>query len=249
MNELVVFDEVIATLAEYKAKNEKLVFDYADPEGEKAARSHINKLRKVKTKISDVHKEAKADALAFGRALDGKKRELTGKVDGMIAVHQEPLDAIKAEMVAKAMEKVRIIEEAEAKRLAELEAREAKVREAEEKVIAEKVEAEQRIAAEQARADQVEREKRIAEEAAERAKIQAEQKAKADAEAKELAEIRCKEEAEATENKRIANKKHREAIENDICNSFTAMGFNPDATYSIVEALKNDRIPHVSIKY
>ena len=238
MNELVVFDEVAATLAKYKAENEKLVFDYADPEGEKQARSHIAKLRKAKTKISDVHKDAKAEALEVCRALDGKKRELIGEVEGMIAVHKEPLDAIEAEKQAVIDAEKAQLEAEEVKRLADLEARESAVREAEEKIDAEK-----------ARVERAEREKRIADEAAERAKIQAEQKAKAEADAKELAEKRRKEVEEAAEQKRIANKKHRKVIEDDIHYSLTELGL--DATYvdTFLEALKENRIPHVSINY
>ena len=101
MNELVVFNEVVATLAEYKDANEKMVFDYRDSDGEKQARSHIAKLRKVKTKISDIHRDAKADALAVCKSLDTKKRELTGEVEEMIAVHKDPLDVIAAEKQAE----------------------------------------------------------------------------------------------------------------------------------------------------
>ena len=119
MNELAVFDEVAATIAEYKAENEKLVFDYASKEGAKEAKSHITKLRKVKTKISEVHKEAKAEALAFGRRLDAKKNEYTGEVDEMIKFHKDPLDVIEADATAKAMAKQREYADAEAKRIAE----------------------------------------------------------------------------------------------------------------------------------
>ena len=167
MKELVVFNEVTAIIAKAKADNEKLVFVYTDPDGEKAARSHIANLRKVKTKISDVHKDAKAEALALGRKLDSKKRELIGEVDSMIAVHKDPLDAIDAEKQVVIDAEKKRLEDEEAKRQADLDAREAAVKEKEEKFAAEKAEA--------ARA---EREKHIAEEAAATAKAQAEQKAK-----------------------------------------------------------------------
>ena len=238
MNELVVFDELTATLAEYKVENEKLVFAYDTPEGEKDARSHIAKLRKVKTKISDVHKQAKADALAVCNALDGKKRELIGEVEGMIAVHKDPLDAIEAERQAVIDAEKKRLEEEEAKRLADIEARESAVREAEEKILREKTEAER-----------VEREKHIAEEAAERARIQAEQKAKAEADAKELAEKKRKEAEDAAEQKRIANKKHRKQIEDDIHYSLTEMGIDECFVDTFLQALMENRIPHVSINY
>lgn len=239
MNELVVFDEVSATLAEYKVENEKLVFDYEDPEGEKQARSHIAKLRKVKTKISDVHKEAKAEALALGKKLDGKKRELIGEVDGMIAIHKDPLDAIEAEKQAVIDAETKRLEEEEAKRLAEIEAREAAVREAEE-----------RIATEKARVDQAEREKRIADESAETAAAFARQEARNEANAKELYEKKRKENEEAAEKKRIENKKHRKKIEDKAHFGLTETGHlgNVEAS-EVLKAIMENRIPHVSINY
>jgi len=238
MNELVVFDEVAAIIAKYKVENENLLFDYRDPEGEKQARSHIAQLRKVKTIVSDIHKDAKAEALAFGRRLDAKKTFYNSEVDGMIAVHKDPLDAIEAEKQAVIDAENQKVIEAEAKRVADLEAREAAVRAEEEKQSAEK-----------AKAERIEREKHIADEAAERARIQAEQKAKAVAEAKELAEIRRKEAEEAAEKKRIENKKHRTKVEDEIQYSLTELGFNPDDAYTILTALMENRIPHVSINY
>ncbi len=239
MNEIIVFDEVKATLAEYKVENEKLVFDYEDSEGNKQARGHIAKLRKVKTRISDVHKEAKADALAVCKALDGKKRELTGEVEEMIAVHKDPLDAIEAEQQAKIDAERLRLEEEEAKRLADIEAREAAIREGEVKLVAEKAEAER-----------IEREKRIAEEAAEKAKAEAEAKAKAEADAKELAEKNRKEAEEAAEQKRIANKKHRQQIEDEAHLALTETGHLDDVGASVIlEAVKANKIPHISINY
>ena len=249
MNEMIVFDEVITIIAKYKAENEKLVFDYEDKEGAKAAKSHIMKLRKVKTKISEVHKEAKAEALAFGRKLDAKKNEYINEVEEMVNFHQKPLDDIEAEIVAQAMIEVKKREEAEAKRVADLEARETAVREAEEKVAAEKaeaeaeiikveVEAERKIAAEKTRVERIEREKRIADEAAETARIRAEQKAKADADAKELAEKR-----------RIANKTHRKTIEDEAISGMIEMGFDSVGANNVVNAIKRNKIPHVTINY
>ena len=176
-NELAIFDSVLATIAEYKIENEKLIFAYDTPDGEKEARSHIAKLRKVKTEIANIHKDAKAEALAYGRRLDAKKNEYTGEVDGMIAVHKDPLDKIAAEKQAIIDAEIAKAQEEEAKRLADIEAREAAIREAE-----------QKIAREKAESERIEREKKIAEEAAARARIHAEMKAKNEADAKDLAE-------------------------------------------------------------
>ena len=237
-NELAVFDEVAATIAEWKAENEKLVFEYNTPQGEKDARSHIAKLRKVKTKVGEIHKEAKSEALAFGRKLDAKKNEYNGEVDGMIKFHKDPLDAIAAEKQAIIDAEEAKAAEEEAKRLADIEAREKAVKDAEEKIAREKAEAER-----------VEREKRIAEEAAAKAKADAEARAKADADAKELAAKKAKEQAEAKEQRRIANKKHRKEIEDAIHFALTEIGLNEGDAGIVVIALEQNAIPHVSINY
>ncbi len=260
MNELAVFDEVAATIAEYKVENDKLVFDYADKEGAKQAKSHISKLRKVKGKISEVHKEAKAEALAFGRRLDAKKNEYNGEVDKMIKVHKEPLDVIEAELIEKSMAVLRAKEEAEAMRLAEIEARERAIILAEEKIAREKSEAEEKIRTEKAKEAErvmkaqqeeiafVKEEKRIAEEKVEKVRIEAEEKAKAESDAEEerLADIAAE---MAMEAKRITGKKHREKIENEAHQGLTKLGYNPDIAYSILEAIKENKIPHITINY
>lgn len=240
MNELAVFDVVTATLAKCKVENTTLVFDYADPDGEKDARSHIAKLRKVKTKISNVHKEAKAEALAFGRRLDGKKNELIGEVDSMIAVHKDPLDVIEADNQAIIDAEKKRLERVEERRLLDLEAREAAVKEKEEKAAKEK-----------ANAERVEREKRIAEVAAETAKVQAEKKAKDEAAAKEIAEKNRLNAEKCKEQRRIANKNHRKKIEDEIRSVLMEayIGLDENKAVAVLNALKENRIPHVSINY
>lgn len=245
--ELTVFDSVTATLAEAKAENEILVFDYADKQGAKDAKSHIMKLRKVKTKIADVHKTAKAEALAFGRRLDGKKNELTGEVDKMIKVHKDPLDAIEAEVVAQATAKIEAkkAEEAriEAEKQAELDKREAEIRAKEQEVW----EAEDKLHKEQEELMRKEREAEIAKNAAEEAKLQAEREAKAKAQAKELAEKKRKEAEEAKEKKRIENTKHRQEVEDKILKSLLFLG--APLSFKMLTALKENKIPNVTINY
>ena len=236
--ELAVFDSVAATIAEYKVENEKLVFAYDTPDGNKEARSHIAKLRKVKTEIANIHKDAKAEALAYGRRLDAKKNEYTGEVDGMIAVHKDPLDAIAAEKQAIIDAEIAKAAAEEEKRLEEIEARERAVREAEE-----------RIAKAKAESERVEREKKIAEEAGERARVQAEMKAKAAADAKELLERVRKDKEEAAEQKRIANKKHRKEVEDAIHLALTEMSIAEFVADEVLSALKENKIPHVTIVY
>ena len=238
MNDLVVFNEVAAIITKAKAENEKLVFDYADPDGEHEARSHIANLRKVKTKIGNVHKEAKAESRAFGLRLDGKKNELIGEVEGMIAVHKDPLDAIEAEKQAAIDAEKKRLERVEERRLLDLEAREAAVKEKEEKAAKEKADTER-----------IERENQIAAQAAEAAKAETEARAKAEAVAKELAERKAKEQAEAKEQRRIANKKHRKQIEDEIHSTLTEVGFDEFSVAKFLSLLKENAIPHVSIMY
>lgn len=265
--ELAVFDEVAAIIAKYKAENELLDFEYASKEGEKMAKSHIAKLRKVKGKIGEVHKDAKAESRAFGLRLDAKKNEYTGEVDLMIKVHKDPLDAIEAEAIAEATKKAREYADAEAKRIAEIEARERAIILAEEKIAREKseaeredAEAEQEIARgkailaekvikeQQEQIAKAEEEKRIAEESTERIRMEAALKAKAEAEARDLADKKFRED-EAAKNELAQDKRHRMGIENEIHESLMINGFNPDMAYSILVLLKQDKIPHVKINY
>jgi hypothetical protein len=171
MNTIVVFDEVMGKLAEFKVANANTVYDCRDPQGNKDCRSHIASLRKFKTRISDVHKEAKKEALKYGRMLDGLKNKYTVEVVEMIDYQKAPLDEIEAEKQARIDEDVRKHTVAEAARLAELEAKEKLLQEIQAQDVAERAEAERIV-----------REKKIAEEAAARATAEAEAKAKLEAE-------------------------------------------------------------------
>lgn len=53
------YDPFRAQLAELKTNNEKAVFNYEDPAGNKEARSHIYKLRKTKSAVDRVRKDQK----------------------------------------------------------------------------------------------------------------------------------------------------------------------------------------------
>ena len=271
-NELVVFDEVAAIIADYKVKNEELFFDYESKEDIKQAKSHIVKLRKVKTKVSEVHKEAKAEALAFGRRLDAKKNEYNGEVDKMIAFHKKPLEAIEAKETEEAWARQRERDDAEAERIAGIAAREQAVKLREEKIAREKAEAEEKIRREKAiESERVikeqqekikcaeEENRHILEEAAkaraklqeeaDKARIEAEEKAKAEAEAEEerLADIAAEKAIEAN---RIKDKKHRNKIEGDIHYVLTReVGLSEGEATNLLDLLKEGKIPHVTIQY
>ncbi len=221
MTEIVKFDPLKAEVAKYKKLNETLAFDYESKDGNAGARSHIFKLRKVKTQITEVHREVKAEALAACQAIDGQKRSLIKDVEDMIDVHAEPLRIIKQkeEQVAldafKVREAERLAEEARVQK--EMEDREAEVarREHEIKVREDTIKAEQERV--QREAEQAERDKRVAQEAAERARKEAEAKAVAEFEAVEAAAAKqiadAKAVALAKENTRLAKEadKKREA--------------------------------------
>jgi hypothetical protein len=270
-NELVVFDEVAAIIADYKVENEELSFDYESKEGVKQVKGHIANLRKVKTKVSEIHKEAKAESRAFGLRLDAKKNEYNGEVDKMIDFHKKPLEAIEEKETEEALARQQEAVDAKAREIAAMEARERAIILAEEKIAREKAEAEEKARREAAEAAEKvikeqqekikraeEENRRILEEAAkaraklqeeaDKARIEAEQKAKAEAEAEEerLADIAAEKAIEAS---RIKDKKHRSNVEDKIQKYFTDNGFNPDMAYSILVLLKNGKIPHVSINY
>lgn len=266
-SQLAVFSPAEAMIAEYAEENMNLVFDYRDPIGNKEARSHIFKLRKVKTKITDIHKKAKADALEVCRMLDGHKNKLLGKVEDMIAVHDEPIKQIEREEAEAEAERQRLIREAEEKaereRLAEIERREAEVKAREEALAAKKAE-EERIEREKRIADEaaarVEAEKKAALEAAEQkrlADLEAErQRAIAEQQAKELAERKRKETEAEAERKRVENKNHRAKIENEVATAFANLKTTDPDDYlkesqcdAIVAAIATNQIPHVTINY
>jgi hypothetical protein len=276
--ELALFEPIQATMAEYKAENEKLVFDYRDAQGNKDARSHVYKLRGVKTKITSAHKDAKAGALAVCRQIDGMKNKLMTEVEEMIKVHNEPLLLIEKEKAEAEAERLRKLKEAEEeaarKREEELAAREAAVKEKEEKAAAEeraKRAEEERIKAE---AEQAERDKKIAEEA--KAKAEADAKAALEAaEKKRLADVAAaeqraadearrveqaerrkreqeqaeKERQEAEEKRRQENTRHRNNVHKDILARLEELVLEGNQAQHVLQALQEGTIPHVKIEY
>lgn len=93
--QIAVYNEFRGQLAELKAGNEKFVFDYESPKGNKEARSHIYKLRQTKAAVDKARKEEKAASLEYGKRVDAEAKEIIGEIEQMIAVHQGPLDAIE----------------------------------------------------------------------------------------------------------------------------------------------------------
>lgn len=77
------------------------VFDYRDKKGEKAARSWIAQLRKIKASVERARKEAKSVHLERGRRVDETAKLLTAAVQGLIEPHETEIKAIEAEEQAR----------------------------------------------------------------------------------------------------------------------------------------------------
>lgn len=256
---LAVFDEVRAEMAVYKAENEKLVFDYEDPQGNKDARSHVAKLRRVKTKIADVHKLAKAEALAVCQAIDGEKRLLIADMEEMIEVHAAPVREIeerkKAEIAAKAeaerleAERIRrereeaILKQAEEvnRREAELKAKEAELKAKEDAI---KAEEERKAREAQIVANAAVAARREAEAKAQ-AKIQAAENARL---AKEAAEKAEQERLAAIEKARIEDQEHRSNVENGIVDQIAKLT-GEDIAIQLVTVIAKGGIKNLTITY
>lgn len=84
-----------AQLVELEQKNATLVFDYESPKGNKEARSHVYALRQTKGALERTRKEAKAESLRIGRAIDAEATEINARIEAMITVHQTAIDAIE----------------------------------------------------------------------------------------------------------------------------------------------------------
>ena len=100
-HEIAAFSEFRSQLAQLKHDNEKAVFNYADPKGNKEARSHIYKLRQTRAAVEKVRKDQKAEALEYGRMVDGTAKEISEQIDAMIEIHEAPLREIEAKEAAR----------------------------------------------------------------------------------------------------------------------------------------------------
>ena len=89
-----VYADYNIQLAEAKKTNEQTVFQYETPAGNKAARSHIYKLRQSKSSIEKARKNAKQESLEYGRMIDAEGKRLISEIEIMIEVHEMPLKEI-----------------------------------------------------------------------------------------------------------------------------------------------------------
>lgn len=82
-------------LTRLEEQNTSLVFDYEGKKGNADARSHVHKLRLTKGALERARKEAKAESLRIGRAVDSEAVEIEARIEAMIVVHQVKLDEIE----------------------------------------------------------------------------------------------------------------------------------------------------------
>lgn len=69
-------------------------FAYETKEGDKAARSYLFQLRKLRARVEAARKDAKSYALAYGKRVDEQAKDLSSQVDELIEPHQQQLEAI-----------------------------------------------------------------------------------------------------------------------------------------------------------
>ncbi len=275
---LAVFDAPAKMVADLTRKNELQEFDHTTEQGEKDLRSWVFRLRGGKGDIEKARKATKADALAFGKKVDVRAKELTAPLEKMITENMKPLDEIEAKKRADAeaiVEAERVAsEKAEQDRLADLERREAEIaaKEAEQKAKQEESdltelnrladiqhEADKQAAVENARkeaAEKAEREKQEAIEKAEREKnaaIEAEKEKARQAELDRIAvenmEKAVKEKQIAEEAKKAANKTHRSNVDAKIEMTLRVITGDDELASEITKALAQGKIPNVTINY
>lgn len=93
--ELTVYTSIAQQLAEIKAGNAALVFDYENPDDNKRARSYIYRLRQLKGETERMRKEEKAASLEYGRKVDAAAKAITDELDEIIEVHAAPIAKIE----------------------------------------------------------------------------------------------------------------------------------------------------------
>ena len=94
-SEVAAYQPFYADLAKLEEDNQKVVFDYESPKGNKEARSHVYKLRQTKSTLEKTRVEAKADSVRIGRAVDAEAKEINVRIEAMIVVHQDKIDEIE----------------------------------------------------------------------------------------------------------------------------------------------------------
>ena len=94
-NQLVAFTEFEQQLNALEAESKSIVPDFTTKKGIAAEKSHIYKWKQSKTAVSDIHKEAKAEALEYGRKVDAAKNKLIARIQAVIDERERPLKEIE----------------------------------------------------------------------------------------------------------------------------------------------------------
>lgn len=90
-----IYSEFRSQLKELKEFNDSLTFDYEDGEDNKAARSHIYKLKQTRAALDKARKAEKAASLEYGRRVDSEAKGIAEQITAMIDVHQVPIDEVE----------------------------------------------------------------------------------------------------------------------------------------------------------
>ena len=100
-SELVAFSEFEQQLNALEAESRAIVPDLTTKKGIEAEKSHIYKWRQSKTAVTKIHKEAKAEALEYGRKVDAVKNKLLERIESVIADRERPLKEIEEREMAR----------------------------------------------------------------------------------------------------------------------------------------------------
>lgn len=237
-SDLVTYSVTAAEIAAKKAEFAGLSCD--TPKGYEEVRLAIASVRDVRVAVEKRRVELKADALAYGRLVDSRAKELTGmllEIEEPLKAKKDAVDAEKARVKAEAEaeklralqavvaanlarqeEEARVAREAGEKRMAEeraaLEAERAKLAEAQAALdAARKAEEDRIVAARRAEEERLAAERRAEEDRqrAERAKIEEERRTVA-AEREKAERAEFERQAKARAEKEAAEKTERDRI-------------------------------------
>lgn len=258
INAVTIFTEggLKELLARIETEAASHVPDISTDKGRKEIASIAYKVARSKTTIDDAGKNLVSGWKKQAAEVDASRRHARDFLDNLRDKVRRPLAEWEEEQVRIAEEK-RIAEEAEqarleaeraaeeAARLADLEERERKVREAEE--------AQERARQEQARkereateeAARIEREQQLKAEAEERGRQKAAREAE-EREQRSLAEEAQKRQEEAA---RATDKAHRDKINNAIVAAFGEEGIGDRTAQKVIQLVAAGSIPAMSIRY
>lgn len=270
--------DFVPVLQQYREVNASMVFDYRDKKGNKEARSHVAKLRKVKAPITEIHKRLKADYKAIVDQMDADKRDALAVVEEMIEYHDQHLRVVEAEEKAED-ERKRIEQEIanawdlahEMNAIHDQQRLLAKQAEEQSKIANEQAEEQRRLqieaekkesadkAAEEARLAEQARSSRAIEEAKQREQAALAEAARKVKEAEENAALeKAKADAsakEAEERKRREEEQARADLENIkrvhwlIIPALIELGFDEIQAKQLIMAIREGSVPAVSIDY